>query len=182
MPDTGCLMTLERLRDRRLTSHAGVSADAMYTSEQMLEKHLKTCHFLPIYERTSAFSTSHGSIGNPFPAREIERQIWCTEGVERPCGIGPPQKTATFGPPCVHYLEPRLLSRSSWWPGAEPRRGPSLKCGDERGHETDPMGHCLPGRPESCKRNVEQNCPHPGPAALSFLGGTSPARQPPEQR
>jgi hypothetical protein len=46
----------------------------MYISEQMLEKHLKTCHFLPLFSRTDEMASCPTTIGKSFSERQIGRE------------------------------------------------------------------------------------------------------------
>jgi hypothetical protein len=73
---------------------AQVPATAMYTSEQMLEKALENCHFMPLFDPLYTIRTRRNSIRKWFRAnliRRRKRRIWV---IWRPHGIGAP-KTAT---------------------------------------------------------------------------------------
>jgi hypothetical protein len=70
------LMIAEGRRSRRETSHERGLTWAVYTSEQMLEKHLKTCHFLPLFEGPFGVPTNRDSIAKSFLARQIQPDMW----------------------------------------------------------------------------------------------------------
>jgi hypothetical protein len=70
------LMTLARGSGWRPAVHARVSAGALYTSGQTLEKCLETCHFLPLFEPYGVTSLRRRAIGRSFRAKNMQPETW----------------------------------------------------------------------------------------------------------
>jgi hypothetical protein len=52
-------------------SRLEASAGVLYTSGQMLEMRLKTCHFLPLFRACGEIPRCRDSIGKSFHARQM---------------------------------------------------------------------------------------------------------------
>jgi hypothetical protein len=130
-------MSFDRCGRRRQILHGGVTAGTMYTTEQMLEKHPKTCHFLPLFSLSDELSWRRCMIHKPLGTSEIRHGRWHRPVPEGPFGMGCPETGTILAGRCS-------LSRDASQHPSAGRSGARIRVG--RPLLNPQQVACIPGR------------------------------------